>query len=811
MDKENNSPNKGTDSPASTSSPSTASGASSTPTSSSTPSGGHNVRKEVYLLERYVEMEKLSKKKLPKNREVLARFLFYLENNVTKEGATKKVTEEILEVWQFHFGNRLVYGMDNIGAGEKEDESVKIVVRKNVIADKVNKLYKTWYELERLSRREDRNKKESFLEKEKAMKQSLKDPMNISKVLLAEEILRFDSGIMDWQEDYQHLQNQLQRDQVGSVVGFDNKQKKKDNAKEKMTEDEKRKVVTEEKNKKARFATVNTMEMDDASTDMNANDKDFNAPKSKKRKADIAGAIASTGDRLNISCRQRTMIASSVVKAVGVSVHDTNISRTTVWRKSRENRITSADKIKQDFVKPKYLTVHWDGKIMKLRKGVTSDRCCVYVAAAGPDKVQKLLGVPDLPRGTGAAQKKAVTELLESWNISKEVSGLVFDTTSSNSGIDNGACVLIEQYLQRAILWLGCRHHIYELNIKHVAGAVLGDTKEPGVKLFKKLRDAWNSLDIDYQNLNKFPWSTADPWMCDKALEVLDWAQYNQEKGTWPRDDYRELLELLIVWLGGDVEGFSFKRPGADHHARWLAKAIYELKLCLLMDQFIMEEKQKGEVLIMAQFVGLFYAKAFLQSPLPCSAPSNDLAFMSEMIVWKKYQPRAAFLCLQSCYRHLWYLTPQMVVLSLLDKDLANIDKEEMAMKLFSLERDEKIQTGKPTFPSIAWSVEGSAPKLSSFITKKSWLIFDILDLKDPQEWMQTPASLWDKFSDYRKFRDFGLNLSVVNDIAERGIKLVSDFIERCRDEGQRQALLQVVEEHRNKFPSYNKATLAKL
>ena len=67
------------------------------------------------------------------------------------------------------------------------------------------------------------------------------------------------------------------------------------------------------------------------------------------------------------------------------------------------------------------------------------------------------------------------------------------------------------------------------------------------------------------------------------------------------------------------------------------------------------------------------------------------------------------------------------------------------------------------------------------------------------------------QFSDYRKFRDFGLNLSVVNDIAEREIKLLSDFIERCRDEDQRQALLHVVEEHRNKFPSYNKATLAKL
>ena len=126
-------------------------------------------------------MEKFSKKKLPKNREVLARYLFHLENDSTKQEATKKVTEEILEVWQFHFGNRLVYGMDNIGTGEQEDESVKIVVRKNVINDKVNKLYKSWYELERLSRREDRNKKEFFLEKEKAMKESLKDPMNISR------------------------------------------------------------------------------------------------------------------------------------------------------------------------------------------------------------------------------------------------------------------------------------------------------------------------------------------------------------------------------------------------------------------------------------------------------------------------------------------------------------------------------------------------------------------------------------------------------------------------------------------------------
>ena len=66
--------------------------------------------------------------------------------------------------------------MDNIGTVEKEDESVKIVVRKNVVDDMVNKLYKTWYEVEGLSRKEDM--------KEKATKESPKEPMNISKEAL---------------------------------------------------------------------------------------------------------------------------------------------------------------------------------------------------------------------------------------------------------------------------------------------------------------------------------------------------------------------------------------------------------------------------------------------------------------------------------------------------------------------------------------------------------------------------------------------------------------------------------------------------
>ena len=61
------------------------------------------------------------------------------------------------------------------------------------------------------------------------MTDSLDEPMNISKVSLTEEILRYNSGINDWKEDFVHLNNQLRKDQLGSVAGFDKKKQQKKN------------------------------------------------------------------------------------------------------------------------------------------------------------------------------------------------------------------------------------------------------------------------------------------------------------------------------------------------------------------------------------------------------------------------------------------------------------------------------------------------------------------------------------------------------------------------------------------------------
>jgi hypothetical protein len=58
------------------------------------------------------------------------------------------------------------------------------------------------------------------------------------------------------------------------------------------------------------------------------------------------------------------------------------------------------------------------------------------------------------------------------------------------------------------------------------------------------------------------------------------------------RDDYRELLELGVIFLGGTpTRGIFFRYPGAMHHARCMSKAIYFLKIFIFRKQFKFKKK----------------------------------------------------------------------------------------------------------------------------------------------------------------------------------------------------------------------------
>jgi hypothetical protein len=352
---------------------------------------------------------------------------------------------------------------------------------------------------------------------------------------------------------------------------------------------------------------------------------------------------------------------------------------------------------------------------------------------------------------------------------------------------------------------------VHELHLKRVVQGVTGQTKEPGVALFRRLKSEWHTMDIDYSNLSRLDYSSLPEWMQEEGMPVLAWALRELEKNTWPREDYRELLRLTIICLGGYIPGFQFLMPGPDHHARWMSKCLYYLKMKLLLNTFEMSEEEKTQVEEISRFIVILYVKAWFQCPLPTAAARNDLTFLVKMSKYRLVtKPKIAMDLMQSCYRHLWYLVPQTVVFALADPGLTDIQKERMAAKLHSLGR-EKIEGGKPVFPFIDLSgLDDEIPDMSSLVTSDSWLVFDLLDLTGTHDWMTIPASLWDNFLGFRKLKEFAENISVCNDVAERGVAIITMFINKAQSEEQRQALLQVVEFHRALVTNIKKSSLKK-
>ena len=87
-------------------------------------------------------------------------------------------------------------------------------------------------------------------------------------------------------------------------------------------------------------------------------------------------------------------------------------------------------------------------------------------------------------------------------------------------------------------------------------------------------------------------------------------------------------------------------------------------------------------------------------------------------------------------------------------------------------------------------------------------MLFTLLHIVDT-EWLIQDASSWEHSAGFKSLQSFVKNVLVTNDLAERGVKLMADFIDKAEKETQE--LLQVVEFHRKQFPDFKKKTLRKL
>ena len=155
--------------------------------------------------------------------------------------------------------------------------------------------------------------------------------------------------------------------------------------------------------------------------------------------------------------------------------------------------------------------------------------------------------------------------------------------------------------------------------------------------------------------------SPADPLdpLTMKAEETKKCLHEVLSNATFLREDYRELVELVYIWLGGETlpggRTFKFRVPGTFHQARFMSKTIYLIEMALLSSRITLVQDECQIVQRMAVFIGLFYARYFLRSRIAAFAPLDDYNFYVEMVEFKEQDEKLASAVLTSISRHFWY------------------------------------------------------------------------------------------------------------------------------------------------------------
>ena len=476
--------------------------------------------------------------------------------------ASKIVCEDILNIWRLHFGG------DNCVL--INDSQKRMIIGPKKIQDKLFQIYQTWKSLEQESRT-NRKETQRYLQKVQEFQALMKKPFDITNQTWREKIAS--SGIKDFEEDIVHVQNQMLVEQVGTIGALDRKQDKSDARKRK---DKENLEAARQKSLKLQADVVTGPDEDDLSgsdeedfEDFNSNDPEFvleerlagpgNAPrKIPHKKLNIMGPIANSCLGRKVSVRQQTVVAAKALVAAGIDLNDTNVSVSSAQYHRAKARKETAAKRRSEFRASlhEHQSLHVDGKMLT-QKGtrIATNRIAVVLRCIDENPRDHIIGVPYSLSGTGEAEGNVVKEVLEKEGIRDEIKTVVFDTTSSNTSDKVGLIKHVEEFVGHPILFIGCRHHCAELNIGSMWELLFGKTVGPRVAIFVKFQKDFEQIPIDMENLQVMDQSELPQWMKEECKKVLAWAE-EEVKQKQPRGDYKELLELLIVYLGGSVHNF---------------------------------------------------------------------------------------------------------------------------------------------------------------------------------------------------------------------------------------------------------------
>lgn len=84
-------------------------------------------------------------------------------------------------------------------------------------------------------------------------------------------------------------------------------------------------------------------------------------------------------------------------------------------------------------------------------------------------------------------------------------------------------------------------------------------------------------------------------------------------------------------------------------HARWMAKAIYSLKIFIFRGEFKLTVPETNSLRQICIFIATNYVKAWFTAPSAILAPNHDLNFMKKLIQYDKINSDVSKAALKKC------------------------------------------------------------------------------------------------------------------------------------------------------------------
>lgn len=271
-----------------------------------------------------------------------------------------------------------------------------------------------------------------------------------------------------------------------------------------------------------------------------------------------------------------------------------------------------------------------------------------------------------------------------------------------------------------------------------------------------------------------------------------------------PRDDYKEIMQLCLLVLGHPVKNYTFKCPGANHHARWMSKIIYSFKIFLFRKQFKLSQDELSHFRYLCLFASLIFVKAWIQCPLTSDSPRNDLCFFRLLQFYTVVNKTVSEIAVSKFENHLLYVGPELIVFSLFSNNVTPNEKRQILLNMNKKDNGGEIRCirlmgasdlDKKTLPDLV-----GCQSLSTVKSLK--LNLNFMNDLEPEKWCDS--------KDYKTAKSIVDDIKVVNDAAERALALITNYNETLtRKEDQKQLVIQVVGDNRKRIKNFKKQTLS--